>query len=43
MEATKLLCRLARDDRAAVVIASHDDRILPFVDRVVEVTDGRCR
>ena len=42
MEATKLLCRLARDDRAAVVIASHDDRILPFVDRVVEVTDGRC-
>jgi putative ABC transport system ATP-binding protein len=42
MEATRLLCRLARDDRAAVVIASHDDRIVPFVDRVVEVVDGRC-
>jgi putative ABC transport system ATP-binding protein len=42
MEAARLLCRLARDDRAAVVIASHDDRITPFVDRVVEVTDGRC-
>jgi putative ABC transport system ATP-binding protein len=41
-EATRLLCRLARDDRAAVVIASHDERIVPFVDRVVEVTDGRC-
>ena len=42
MEAARLLCRLARDDRAAVVIASHDDRIVPFVDRIVEVADGRC-
>jgi putative ABC transport system ATP-binding protein len=41
-EAARLLCRLAREDRAAVVIASHDERIAPFVDRVVEVTDGRC-
>ncbi len=42
MEAARLLCRLAREDRAAVVIASHDDRIVPFVDRIVEVADGRC-
>jgi putative ABC transport system ATP-binding protein len=42
MEAARLLCALARDEDAAVVIASHDDRITPFVDRVVEVTDGRC-
>jgi putative ABC transport system ATP-binding protein len=42
MEATRLLCRLAREDRAAVAIASHDERIVPFVDRIVEVTDGRC-
>jgi len=41
-EAARLLCRLAREDRAAVVIASHDERIVPFVDRVVTVTDGRC-
>jgi putative ABC transport system ATP-binding protein len=41
-EAARLLCRLAREDRAAVVIASHDERIVPFVDRVVEVIDGRC-
>jgi putative ABC transport system ATP-binding protein len=42
MEAARLLCALARDENAAVVIASHDDRIAPLVDRVVEVTDGRC-
>ncbi len=42
MEAARLLCRLAREDRAAVVIASHDDRLVPFVDRVVEIADGRC-
>jgi putative ABC transport system ATP-binding protein len=42
MEATRLLCDVAREDRAAVVIASHDDRITPFVDRVVEIADGRC-
>ncbi|HEX3467829.1 MAG TPA: ABC transporter ATP-binding protein [Candidatus Elarobacter sp.] len=42
MEAARLLCALARDENAAVVIASHDDRIAPLADRVVEVTDGRC-
>ena len=36
------LCRPARDDGAAVIIASHDERIVPFVDRVVAVADGRC-
>ena len=42
MEAARLLCAVARDEHAAVVIASHDDRIAPLVDRVVEVIDGRC-
>ncbi len=41
-EATALLCGLARTHGAAVVIASHDERIVPFVDRVVAVADGRC-
>ena len=41
-EATALLCGLARAHGAAVVIASHDERIAPFVDRVVAVADGRC-
>jgi putative ABC transport system ATP-binding protein len=41
-EATALLCGLARTNGAAVVIASHDERIAPFVDRIVSVTDGRC-
>ena len=41
-EATALLCGLARTNGAAVVIASHDERIAPFVDRIVSVADGRC-
>jgi putative ABC transport system ATP-binding protein len=41
-EATALLCALARGNGAAVVIASHDERIAPFVDRIVSVADGRC-
>jgi putative ABC transport system ATP-binding protein len=41
-EATRLLCSLARTNGAAVVIASHDERIAPFVDRIASVADGRC-
>jgi putative ABC transport system ATP-binding protein len=41
-EATALLCELARTAGTAVVIASHDERIVPHADRVVPVADGRC-
>jgi putative ABC transport system ATP-binding protein len=41
-EATALLCDLARGGGSAVLIASHDERITPYVDRVVPVADGRC-
>jgi putative ABC transport system ATP-binding protein len=39
---TGLLCALARERQAGVLIASHDQRIKPFVDRVVRLMDGRC-
>ena len=41
-DATALLCGLARTAGAAVLIASHDERIAPHADRVVTVADGRC-
>jgi len=41
-EVMKLLCELARERGAAVLIASHDHRISPFADRVVRLVDGRC-
>ncbi len=37
-----LLCELAREQRTTVLIASHDERIAPLVDRVVPLRDGRC-
>jgi putative ABC transport system ATP-binding protein len=39
---TGLLCSLARERAAGVLIASHDPRIRPFVDRSVRIVDGRC-
>ena len=41
-DATALLCGLARTAGAAVLIASHDERIAPHADRVVTIADGRC-
>jgi len=37
----QLLCELARERGSAVVITSHDQRIAPFADRVVHISDGR--
>jgi putative ABC transport system ATP-binding protein len=37
----RLLCELARERGSAVVITSHDQRIAPFADRVVSISDGR--
>jgi putative ABC transport system ATP-binding protein len=39
----KTLRRLARDSRRAVVVVTHDERILPFGDRLIHVSDGRAR
>jgi len=37
----RLLCGLARERKTSVLIASHDQRIRPFVDRIVRLVDGR--
>jgi putative ABC transport system ATP-binding protein len=37
------LARLAREDDRAVVIVTHDDRVLRIADRVIHVEDGRAR
>ena len=43
-EATiRLLCDAARRHGKAVIIVSHDTRIVPRVDRVLSMADGRCQ
>jgi putative ABC transport system ATP-binding protein len=37
----KLLAELARERGHAVLIVTHDPRLLPFADRVVHIEDGR--
>jgi putative ABC transport system ATP-binding protein len=37
------LARLAREEDRAIVIVTHDDRVLRIADRVVHVEDGRAR
>jgi putative ABC transport system ATP-binding protein len=39
--AIRLLHDAARNDGRAVVVVSHDVRIKPYADRVVQMTDGR--
>ncbi|HKR66922.1 MAG TPA: ABC transporter ATP-binding protein [Thermoanaerobaculia bacterium] len=41
--AIRLLHDAARHDNRAVIIVSHDPRIVPFADRVLEMRDGRLR
>lgn len=37
----ELLRRLAREDGRAVVIVTHDPRVLPYGDRIIRLEDGR--
>jgi putative ABC transport system ATP-binding protein len=37
----KILAEIARDREHAVLIVTHDPRLLPFADRVVHIEDGR--
>jgi putative ABC transport system ATP-binding protein len=37
----KLLAEIARERENAVLIVTHDPRLLPFADRVVHIEDGR--
>jgi putative ABC transport system ATP-binding protein len=37
----ELLQRLARQDNRAVVMVTHDPRVLPFGDRIIRLEDGR--
>jgi putative ABC transport system ATP-binding protein len=37
----KVLAQIARDPARAVLVVTHDPRILPFADRIVRIEDGR--
>jgi len=37
----KLLAEIAKDQARAVLVVTHDPRILPFADRIVRIEDGR--
>lgn len=37
--ATRLMLDAARNDNAAVLVATHDDRVIPLADRVVSLAD----
>lgn len=37
----ELLARRAKDERRAVIVVTHDDRIFSFADRIVSMSDGR--
>jgi putative ABC transport system ATP-binding protein len=37
----KILAGLAREQGRAVLIVTHDPRLLPFADRIVHIEDGR--
>jgi len=36
-----ILARIARDPRRAVLVITHDPRVLPFADRIIHLEDGR--
>jgi putative ABC transport system ATP-binding protein len=36
-----ILAGIAKDPNRAVLVVSHDPRILPFAERVVRIEDGR--
>jgi putative ABC transport system ATP-binding protein len=40
-EAIELICRLAKQQGSAVLIVTHDSRILDVADRIVRIEDGR--
>jgi putative ABC transport system ATP-binding protein len=42
-EVLDTLARLARDDDRAVVVVTHDERVLRIADRLIHVEDGRAR
>ena len=42
-QVVELLCQAARTQQATVVVVSHDPRIIPLADRVLQLQDGRLR
>jgi putative ABC transport system ATP-binding protein len=36
-----ILARIAKDPSRAVLVVTHDPRIVPFADRIVHIEDGR--
>ena len=43
MEIVDFLARSSRDENRCVIIASHDERIVKYADRVMYLTDGELR
>jgi putative ABC transport system ATP-binding protein len=43
MEVVEFLARSSRDENRCVIIASHDERIEKYADRVVHLTDGELQ
>ena len=37
----KVLAEIARDPSRAVLVVTHDPRIVPFADRIIRIEDGR--
>ncbi|MDR0535879.1 MAG: ATP-binding cassette domain-containing protein [Puniceicoccales bacterium] len=42
-EVAELLRRLARDDNVAIVLVTHDNRIMDIADRILELDDGHLQ
>ena len=39
----ELLARIAKKDKCAILAVTHDPRILPYADRVIEIEDGKIQ
>ena len=37
----KILAEIVREQGRAVLIVTHDPRLLPFADRIIHIEDGR--
>jgi putative ABC transport system ATP-binding protein len=42
-DVVELITRLSRDDRAAVILVTHDNRILDIADRILHLEDGHIK
>jgi len=38
-----LLTEIAREQKSAVLVVTHDSRVMPFADRIIYIEDGSLR